>query len=132
MAPVVGTSGTFNGVPGKFTSATGITTLRVGIDGKGVPSWPGSLNFEPNSGTSMVMMEDDAYTSLGWWLTEAANGDLTPMVAAWASTPAYVADLLAGVTGKATFEGIAVGKVHPQDRQLDLRRALQRRRHARC
>ena len=113
-APVdhrIGVRGMFNGVSGKFTSDADIQDLTVGVDGKGVPSWDGNLNFVPDSATATVMKADDAYMSLGWWLNEAADGTLDPMVAAWATGGMYVAtDKLAALEGEATFQGIAVGK----------------------
>ena len=58
------------------------------------------------------MMPDTNYMNLGWWLHEAANGDLDPMVAAWAAGEGYdkCQDDWLALIGKATFQGIAVGK----------------------
>ena len=110
VGPVNGVRGTFNGAPGTFTSDATTEDLTVGIDPKGVPTWSGNLNFEPDSGTAMVMREDDNFLSLGWWLNEAADGDLVPTVMAWTSGTEYSDTGLVSVTGKATFQGIAVGK----------------------
>ena len=55
------------------------------------------------------MQADASYMSLGWWLTEGADGALTPEVAAWSSQD-YGEDKTLPTVGKATFAGIAVGK----------------------
>ena len=111
VGPVTPVRGTFNGVAGGFTSNTGIETLTVGVDADGVPTWTGDLNFKPNSGTSMVMMDDDNFLNLGWWLSMDADGVIDDvMVAAWATGDDYVTTGLGALIGKATFEGIAVGK----------------------
>ena len=105
--------GTTNGVRGSLAGAPGTFTgnsaeISIGISATdGSPTWTGDLDFEPDSATATVMMPDTSYSSLGWWLTEAANGDLTPQVAAWGSE-AYTGTL--PTVGKATFMGIAVGK----------------------
>ena len=110
VGPVNGVQGSFDGVSGTFTSASGNTALTVGVNVDGVPTWGGDLNFEPDSPTAGVMQDDDAFLNLGWWLEEAANGDLTVDVTAWATGPAYGQAKLAPLLGKATFTGIAVGK----------------------
>ena len=105
--------GTTNGVKGKLAGAPGTFTgnsaeIAITISATdGSPIWTGDLDFKPDSATATVMMPDTSYSSLGWWLTEAANGDLTPEVAAWASDD-YSGTL--PTAGKATFMGIAVGK----------------------
>ena len=102
----------FNGVAGKFTS-TGATDFTVGVNAEGVPTWTGMLNFTPDSGTSMIMMDDDNYQSLGWWLSMDADGVIDNVeVAGWATTTGdpYDIGVLNALVGKATFEGIAVGK----------------------
>ena len=112
--------GTTNGVKGKLAGASGTFTgnsveITIGISATdGSPTWTGNLDFEPDSATATVMMPDTSYSSLGWWLTEAANGDLTPEVAAWASDVygdgTGDADKSLPTVGSATFAGIAVGK----------------------
>ena len=113
IGPDNGVRGTFNGVAGVFTSGQdNRDPVVVGINVKGVPTWTGMLNFEPDSGASMVMQEDTSFLNLGWWLTEA-NGDPSDVqVAAWAEEgyDATTDDRLNKLIGKATFEGIAVGK----------------------
>ena len=105
--------GSTNGVKGSLAGATGTFTansgeISIGVSATdGSPTWTGDLDFKPDSATATVMMPDTSYSSLGWWLTEAANGDLTPEVAAWASDD-YSGTL--PIVGKATFMGIAVGK----------------------
>ena len=111
VGPVVAVSGKFNGVPGKFTSDTTVENLTVGVDVKGVPTWTGNLNFKPTSATAQVSQKDTDFLNLGWWLTEAPNGDLDVKVAAWATGADYDhAGKMAALLGKATFKGIAVGK----------------------
>jgi hypothetical protein len=110
VGPVNGVRGTFNGVAGKFTS-TGATDFTVRVNAEGVPTWTGMLNFTPDSGTSMVMMDDDNYQSLGWWLSMDADGVIDNVeVAAWATGGGYETVGLTALVGKATFQGIAVGK----------------------
>ena len=113
IGPDNGVRGTFNGVAGVFTSGdSGRAPVVVGINVKGVPTWTGMLNFEPDSGASMVMQEDTSFLNLGWWLHRAANGDPSDVeVAGWAFGADYAHnDKLDALIGKATFEGIAVGK----------------------
>ena len=100
-----GVKGTLAGADGTFTGAS--AAIEVQVDADGVPTWTGDLLFKPDSATATVMMPDTSYSSLGWWLTEAANGDLTPEVAAWASDD-YSGTL--PTVGTATYAGIAVGK----------------------
>ena len=105
--------GVTNGVKGTLAGATGRflgvgTPAVVSIDADGNLTWTGgALHFKPDSATATVMMPDTSYSSLGWWLTEAANGDLTPEVAAWSSDD-YTGTL--PQVGKATYAGVAVGK----------------------
>ena len=111
VGPVNGVRGTFNGVAGKFTSETNNTLLTVGVNTNGVPAWTGNLNFTPDSGTSMVMQEDSEYLSLGWWLSMDADGVIDDvMVAGWSSGAPYEIGDFTALEGKATFQGIAVGK----------------------
>ena len=105
--------GTTNGVKGSLAGASGTFTgnsaeISIQISATdGSPTWTGDLDFKPDSATATVMMPDTSYSSLGWWLTEAANGNLTPEVAAW-SSDAYTGTL--PTVGKATYAGIAIGK----------------------
>ena len=115
IGPVNGVRGTLAGAQGLFTTdQTG--GIRVGInDTNGAPTWTATqLYFKPDSATASVMMPDTTYMNLGWWLTMAANGDPTDvMVAAWGTGDAYDASTdsrLQALIGKATFNGIAVGK----------------------
>ena len=109
VGPVNGVRGTLAGAAGTFTSDSG--TVLVGISATdGSPTWTGNLFFKPDSATVTVMMPDSTYMSLGWWLTEMENGDLDVHVAAWGSGADYVTTNLGALIGKATFEGIAVGK----------------------
>ena len=101
-----GVRGSLAGAMGTFTGNSAEITITISAT-DGSPTWTGDLDFKPDSATATVMMPDTSYSSLGWWLTEAANGDLTPEVAAWASDD-YSGTL--PTLGTATFTGIAVGK----------------------
>ena len=105
-----GVRGTFNGVSGVFKGPT--AAVEVELDKDSMVTWSGDLNFTPDSGTAMVMKDDDSYMSIGWWLTETPTGDLTVRVAAYMNKGAkeYANDSFNALKGKATFEGIAVGK----------------------
>ena len=109
---VNGVRGSFNGVSGVFkASATSTDGIEVGLDVNGMVTWTGELNFTPDSGTSMVVMDDDSFLNLGWWLSMDAEGVIDDvMVAAWATGDAYTPTDFGALIGKATFEGIAVGK----------------------
>ena len=108
----VNVPGKFNGVDGNFVAATG--TITVLVDADGVPRWAsgGVLEFTPGSATATVMVDDPSYMSLGWWLTtHDVNGINDVRVAAWKSGADYDGDSkFASLNGKATFQGIAVGK----------------------
>ena len=105
-----GVRGTFNGVSGVFKSQTG--AVEVELDKDSMVTWAGNLDFTPDSGTAMVMKDDDSYMSIGWWLTEMASGDLGVKVAAYMNkgVAGYANTNFSELKGKATFEGIAVGK----------------------
>ena len=106
-----GVKGTFNGVPGTFSSEPGFTTLTVDVDVEGEATWEGNLNFKPDSATANVMKEDSEYLSLGWWLSMDDDGVIVDVeVAGWSSGVAYTNAAFSGLEGKATFQGIAVGK----------------------
>ena len=114
VGPVVGVPGTFDGVSGVFTTSIN-AGFQVGVDTNGDPMWTGgALHFKPDSATAMVDMPDANYMSLGWWLAENKDTGITGVeVAAWATGAAYdgqTATKLVSLQGKATFEGIAVGK----------------------
>ncbi len=118
VGPVQGLRGTFDGIPGTFTG-TGGTGTNVNIDTDGNPTWDNSkLKFTPDDNTAAVTVADGTYMNLGYWLTEAESGAITPEVAAWVTTdeaPYAIADGLSleaarGLIGKATFKGIAVGQ----------------------
>ena len=111
IGSVNGVRGTLAGAGGTFTSQSG--TVSVGISAEdGSPTWEtGNLLFEPDSATATVMMPDSTYMNLGWWLTEEeSGGDLTVKVAAWAKGAEYTNSNFDALIGKATFEGVAVGK----------------------
>ena len=113
VGPSTGTRGTFDGVSGLFTApGSGDGGRDVTVDVEGDPTWTGDLRFTPDSVTATVSSEDSDYMSLGWWLTTSADGTLTPQVDAWATGDAYdsSSSRFTALLGKATFEGIAVGK----------------------
>ena len=84
---------------------------RVSVDSDGNPTWTGALLFKPDSATASVMMPDTSYMNLGWWLSMDTDGEIDGVtVAAWATGDPYTTTNLAALVGKATFEGIAVGK----------------------
>ena len=107
-----GVKGTFNGVPGTFSSDGDVTELTVGVTDMGEATWDSALNlnFKPDSATANVMKADDTYMNLGWWLNENTDGGLDPMVAVWATGTPYQDAKMGGLIGKATFMGIAAGK----------------------
>ena len=107
-----GERGTLNGVSGRFKAGNG--DVSISVNDNDVPVWStNDLTFTPDSPTAMVSQEDQSYMSLGWWLNETtSDGTLDVDVAAWGSQPYTNDDTGHGnaLTGKATFEGIAVGK----------------------
>ena len=109
--------GVTNGVRGTLAGAAGTflgvgAPAVVGLDGDGNLTWTGTLHFKPDSATASVMMPDTTYMNLGWWLVSDADGQPTDvMVAAWGTGTAYDEGTKMGaLIGKATFNGIAVGK----------------------
>ena len=116
VGPVTPTRGTFDGVPGAFTAAsTNAAGVEVKVDTNGVPDWGTTnvLHFKPDSATAMVDKPDEFYMSLGWWLIEDKDGAITMdgvSVAAWSTGADYAPTSFTNLLGKATFEGIAVGK----------------------
>ena len=115
MIGTVPVSGTFHGVAGHFVASAG--TIEVRVDSMGTPrihgTTSGELRFRPGSATATVMVDDRSYMNLGWWLTtHDVNGIDDVRVAAWASgdQSTYTNGSFAALLGKATFQGIAVGK----------------------
>ncbi len=118
VGPVQGLRGTFDGIPGTFTG-TGATGTNVGIDTDGNPTWDNSkLKFTPDDNSASVTEPDGTYMNLGYWLTEAESGTITPEVAAWATTdeapyvigPNLSTAAFTALVGKAMFKGIAAGQ----------------------
>ena len=112
IGPVNGVQGTLNGVSGTFlSSATDADGVNVGVDAEGNPTWTGDLFFRPDSATATVMVPDSDFLNLGWWLTMDADGEIDDVhVAAWATGETYANATFSALIGKATFQGIAVGK----------------------
>ena len=105
-----GVSGTLAGARGTFLGVGGVAV--VGLDADGDLTWTGTLHFRPASATATVMMPDTTYMNLGWWLVSDEDGQPTDvMVEAWGTGTAYdQSTKIAALIGKATFNGIAVGK----------------------
>lgn len=107
--------GTYNGAPGEYICAgtdAGACVSRA-ADGGGIQLLgSGTWSFDPDAG-AMQTKPDAKYATFGWWLDEAAAGDAegTRKVRAFSyvQTGDAVADLT-GVTGSASYSGIAVGK----------------------
>ncbi len=107
-------SGTFHGVAGHFVASAGTIEVRVTADGTPrIHSGSGELHFRPGSATATVMVDDRSYMNLGWWLTTHDDNGITDVrVAAWETgdQSTYTNDSFDALRGKATFQGIAVGK----------------------
>ncbi len=120
VGPVGGVRGTFDGVPGTFKGVAGTNTnpgTEVKVDGDGNATWNSTdLTFTPDSNTASVTVRDSSYLSLGYWLTTATDGAITPKVAAFGSDGLAGYNGSAGeknfiaLIGKAKFAGIAVGQ----------------------
>jgi hypothetical protein len=109
-----GVRGMFDGAPGTFLASD--VAVSVTVDDDGNATWSDALTFKPDSATTTVMMKDDNYVSLGWWLRTDmdADGNLKS-VSAWVGSSKKGADYAASdklndLQGKATFMGIAAGK----------------------
>ena len=112
VGSVNGVRGSLNEIPGRFKASPGASVEITVVGAKDVPTWDaGTLNFKPDSPTAMVMQEDQSYMTLGWWLTEKADGTLAVEVSAYGNPySATSAGRGNALLGKATFAGIAVGK----------------------
>ena len=120
VGPVQGLRGTFDGVPGTF-KGDGDSGTVVGVNAAGNARWTddnstSELSFTPDSNTASVTVRDSSYLNLGYWLTTATDGSITPHVAGWASEGLDAYDGSSGeknfgaLVGKAAFAGIAVGQ----------------------
>ncbi len=107
------TRGTYNGASGQYRcSVTGSDQSCVsraaaggGIQLGGGGTWV----FDPDPG-AMQAMPDANYATFGWWLDEAAESDAKKARSFSHVTPTTALTGVDGVTGSATYNGIAVGK----------------------
>ncbi len=120
-----GIDGKYHGVDGKYSVATGGTNASLGLNDAGeLEILTGDdLVFTPNNVADNVMVEDNAYLNLGWWLAEDRHGEFTGVeVAAFAAgaNAVYDGSNYGDLSGTATFKGIAAGKyVHRSTAGLD-------------
>jgi len=109
----VGVAGKFAGADGKFKATSGTVEIKVNQDGK--PMFTSqNLRFTPDKGAKATQ-EDKSYVSLGWWMVtdkDDSSKVTDVQTRAWKTGDNYVTDSnrLANLIGKATFEGISVGK----------------------
>ena len=106
-----GLPGTFAGVSGQFIAEGSNASITLGMDGL---EWTGgTLTFKPGNASAPVNVGDMAYMNLGWWLTEDDDGALDVALASWGAGPSATYDgssAYGSLEGKATFNGVAVGK----------------------
>jgi len=109
----VGVAGKFAGADGKFSATSAKVEIKVDKDGKPTFTSP-NLRFTPDKGAKATQ-EDQSYASLGWWMVTDKDDSSKVMsveTRAWGTGDAYDPDddKLEALIGKATFEGISVGK----------------------
>ena len=109
---VIRISGTYAGAPGVYScaeTAANTCTSQGTISGIQLG---GPWIFEPSPG-AMAIQKDTNYSYFGWWLRVDGNGDYSPSNFYGHNTGLVLSaqpDILATLTGLATYSGPAVGK----------------------
>ena len=109
---VIRISGTYAGASGVYrcTETTGVDCTSQGTN-SGI-QLGGTWVFEPSPG-AMAIQKDTNYSYFGWWLRVDGNGDYSPSNFYGHNTGLVLSaqpDILATLTGLATYSGPAVGK----------------------
>ena len=104
--------GTYNGAAGEYrcTVTAGQTCVSRAAAGGGIQlAGGGTWVFDPDAG-AMQLMPDADYATFGWWLDEAVATAGERKVRTFSIVTGDAATGVDGVTGTATYRGLAVGK----------------------